>query len=128
MSREIRRVPSDWQHPRDSNGYKPLYDRSYETALQEWVKYEEEDPKPDPNYYRPKWEEEPTHHQIYEGVTEGTPVSPVFASQDEMKDWLLSEGFSEHASSKFIEIGWAPSMVFSRNKGLSGPGIHSLDH
>ena len=127
MGREIRRVPSDWQHPRDSNGYKPLYDRSYETVMKEWIEYEEP-PKPDPDYYRPEWKEEPTHYQIYETVTEGTPVSPVFASLDEMKDWLLSKGFSERASSKFIEIGWAPSLVFTPERGLSGIDIHSLDH
>jgi hypothetical protein len=105
MSREIRRVPPDWEHPKDEKGhYKPLFDR-----IHLWKKGEA------------------THYQIYEDVSEGTPVSPIFASLDEMKTWLLEQGYSEKAASKFVKYGWAPSMIFSSEKGISGIGIHSLD-
>ena len=142
MSREIRRVPPDWHHPKDENdSYYPLYDKTYARAvfnhiahslswyikhpryLREWL-----ETWPDRRYHRPRWAKgEATHYQIYEDVTEGTPVSPVFADLDEMKVWLLEEGYSEKAATMFVADGWAPSMVFAPGKGVSGIGIHSLD-
>lgn len=141
MGREIRRVPLGWEHPRDSKGhYMPLYDQTYDEALAEWeaerLKCEQ---NPDPGYtfvewygeaprqdaYRPEWEEEPTHYQIYETVTEGTPDSPVFESLSQMEAWLLQEGYSSQAAAKFVEGGWAPSFMVVNGK-VSGLGIHSL--
>jgi len=148
MSREIRRVPPDWEHPRDALGrYKPLIDRDYETALQEWWEgrqkwqrnpesdctWEEwEGSAPNPDYHRPAWSaEEATCFQVYENVSEGTPTSPVFATERELLAWLLSEGFSEHAAVKFVEHKWAPSMVINvgvdGRTQLSGLGIHAWD-
>jgi hypothetical protein len=118
-----------------------MFDKPYKEALDEWIAgYFEwkENPKdkcefwewdggpPDPDYYRGEWTEEPIYYQIYEDVSEGTPVSPIFTTLDEMKEWLLQEGFSEQAISRFIEHGWAPSFVMTP-KGMSGIGIHSLD-
>lgn len=152
MGREIRRVPSNWIHPKRNGHFIALYDEDHETAFSEWTKnnalweagkhpdqkddgydYPEhfrdwDGGSPNPKYYRQKFESEPTHHQIYETVSEGTPTSPVFESLDEMKAWLIDEGFSEHAASMFVKDGWAPSMVFSPGRGVSGIGIHSLDH
>ena len=155
MGREIRRVPPGWQHPKDKRGhYMPLYDKDYESALAEYQqrlddwdndvggersRAQEKHPDitlgewdggpPDRDYYRQKWGDDnpATHYQVYEDVSEGTPVSPVLASLKEMKGWLLSQGFSEHATDKFIELEWAPSMIFTPEKGVSGIGIHSLD-
>lgn len=102
MGREIRRVPAGWEHPCNEKGeYIP--------------KLKSEMP-----------EEDATHYQIYEDVTEGTPVSPVFETLEEMKEWLLEEGHSEKATAKFIEYGWAPSFVVTQS-GVSGLGIDSLD-
>jgi hypothetical protein len=37
MSREVRRVPADWQHPRDSSGrYIPLLGGSYSAEVSNW--------------------------------------------------------------------------------------------
>lgn len=37
MGREIRRVPMDWEHPKDERGYFiPLFDRDYESVGLEW--------------------------------------------------------------------------------------------
>lgn len=39
MGREIRRVPLDWEHPKDEHGsYMRLYDKDYESAGVEWEK------------------------------------------------------------------------------------------
>ena len=143
MAREIRRVAPDWEHPKDSDGYyKPLYDETFASASQEWQEgyaawqiepqadcpFEEWDgPAPDPEYYRPEWTREPSCYQVYETVSEGTPVSPVFVSLNEMDTWLVEQGFSAKATAAFIKGGWAPSFVFVSGHGVSGLGIHSLD-
>ena len=156
MGREIRRVPLDWQHPKRENGsYQPLYDEDYESAAAKWItnfiawdngthKDLTDDPTlktrcpyywdwnggpPDKDYHRPtRWKTDPTGYQVYENVSEGTPTSPIFETLEDMKTWLLSEGYSEHAADRFIEYGWAMSMVFTPEKGMSKTGIHSWDH
>jgi hypothetical protein len=133
--------------------FKPLFDRSYEEACAEWWKeaqawqagerpdYAGDDsPKwywdwngspPDVNYYRPEWaDEERTHFQIYETVSEGTPCSPVFATLAEVadwmcqpidrvtwpqynrgKDWQCSQGKTREQAEAFTKVAWAPSGV-----------------
>jgi len=150
MGREIRRVPSDWQHPKDVVGhYIPMLDTTFDEAFHEWAEeyelwkagnhpdqqkynpgcpfWEWHGPPPRPGCHRPEFESEPTHYQIYETVSEGTPTSPIFATLGEMKEWLIEQDYSRHAASRFINSGWAPSMIFRPDKGMSGIGIHSLD-
>jgi hypothetical protein len=130
MGREIRRVPPTWEHPKDYRGrYKPLYDRPWREAMQEWLNdysdewqtwTDEEDIESPPpaKYYRPVWIEEPTAYQMYETVTEGTPVSPVFLTIDELRTWLLEQGHSEKATDMFIKLGFAFSFVIGP-KGIT---------
>lgn len=48
---------------------------------------------PDPEYYRPAWnDEEATWFQAYETVSEGTPVSPPFATAEELIEYLATNG------------------------------------
>lgn len=81
---------------------------------------------PDPAYYRQrKWAEgEATHYQMYEDVSEGTPVSPIFASLQELEDWLVEDGdwppahwpqgpMSREAARAFCGTGWACSAVIT---------------
>lgn len=142
MGREIRRVPSDWQHPKDDDGdYKRLYDNDYHSAAREWIEafdlwrkgehpsqlesckyYWEYSNPPDEESYRERvWTaEEATAYQIYETVSEGTPVSPIFLTLDDMVDWLVTQGYSRIAAERFAESGWAPSMVMYRSsEGVS---------
>src|SRR5262245_19511161 len=91
MGRQIRSVPRDWVHPRDEDGeYIPLLDKDYATALEEYEAHPdhyEEAPKPE--FYRRSWTaEEATCFQFYESTTEGTPMSPVFETEEEMLAWL----------------------------------------
>lgn len=41
MSREVRRVPPDWQHPERQDGrdggYQPMFDETFDEALNEWL-------------------------------------------------------------------------------------------
>jgi len=128
MSREIRRVPPNWEHPKKETfdyrtgqtveRYQPMYDGSYTAAMDEWIdgymlwksgkhpsqlEYPEEtaginfaewwSSPPDHEYYHPEWtEEEATWYQVYETVSEGTPVTPPFETQDELIEYLVKNG------------------------------------
>lgn len=130
----------------ETDDYQPLYDKDYETAAQEWIAefdqwragthpqqdedckyFWEYDSPPKEEYYRSrKWTvEEATHYQIYETVSEGKPVSPVFATLDELIEWCVTQGYSRHAAESFAKQGWVPSMVMDMRRGIVAEGIES---
>ena len=139
MGREIRRVPPGWQHPKDYAGhYKSLYDRTWREAMRSWMDdygdewetwtdEEDIDPPPDPQYYRPEWSEEPTAYQVYETVSEGTPVSPVFSSLDDVRTWVISQGHSEKAADEFCRLGHAFSFMIGPGWDKVKMNIDTLD-
>lgn len=47
--------------------------------------------------------------QLWETVSEGSPVSPVFATEETFADYLRGEGYSESALRNFIKSGWCMS-------------------
>lgn len=49
--------------------------------------------------------------QVWETVSEGSPISPVFTDADGVYRWLLQQGYSQPAALAFIDAQWAPSMV-----------------
>lgn len=59
--------------------------------------------------------------QLWETVSEGSPISPVFATAEELAQWLttgVGTGTPNHpnpmpisAARKFVEAGWAPTFV-----------------
>jgi len=136
MSREVRRVPKDWKHPKDKNGnYIPLlYD--YDEDLKSWMEYKEKykkeefsEEKPNPKDYMPNWpKEERTHLQMYETTSEGTPISPVMETPEELARWLADNKASVFADMTasyddwfaMIKAGWAPSAVVGPNGMISG--------
>ena len=149
MGREVRRVPPDWEHPRDSKGnYMPMYDETFEEAAAQWkadFSKWESDPDsrgdhdcefweydgnpPDREYYRPKWpEESATHYQMYEDTSEGTPISPVIATPEELARWLVDNKASAFADQtatyeEWLRVcngGWAPSAALTENGIISG--------
>lgn len=146
MGREIRRVPRDWEHPKDKDGhYIPMFDKEYDEAARKWMDelvaweekgrsraegmyYWEWGPPRRDTYRKRSWtEEEASCYQVYETVTEGTPVSPVFESRGEMKEWLIAQGYQDGAAQRFVDLGWAPSLVFNADTGSVRMDIHSLD-
>lgn len=169
MGREIRMVPKGWEHPRDGGSFKPLYDEDYQTACRSWwadaVKHHT-DPRfapggttelpdgmdqwwwdwnsgpPDEKHYRMPFASPADHFQIYETVSEGTPCSPVFATQEEMIDWMCQpidrgspynggedwqcmQGRSRAAAEAFVRAGSTPSFMFLPSVGLVD-GVESL--
>ena len=144
MSREIRRVPPHWEHPKDDRGqYRPMYQKSYKKAAEEWLsnailwsqgKHPEQKPEytywwewssspPDKEYYAPYEESETTWFQLYEDVSEGTPITPPFETKAELVDYLVEHGdfwkgepWDRKRAEKMVEQGWVPSGVFTDGK------------
>lgn len=133
MGYEVRRVPPNWEHPKDSetDEYLPLYDQDYESKLAEWRHnqglwnqgkhpYQSEewcDPNrpfadyceesPDPSSYRRAWlPGEATAYQIYETVTEGTPVSTVFLTEADLCAWLIDDEWTAEEAIDIIKRGY----------------------
>jgi hypothetical protein len=164
MGREIRRVPADWEHPkgmmRYGYDYLPMHDENFEDALKEykvnkrlWNKKQHPDQlsgiatgstfidwfgeEPDPAYYRPYKDEEGVWFQAYQTVSEGTPVTPVFATLQELEDYLVDVGemagtkynqkYSRSAAHAFCLEGFAVSFVVSSEHGVES-GVEALKH
>ncbi|NIS53103.1 MAG: hypothetical protein GWN94_18685 [Phycisphaerae bacterium] len=137
MGRELRMVPPDWEHPKDEKGHHiPLF-CGYSDRLAEWDKYrkthsEEEaiewmGHRPEPEWYMPEWTpEEATHYMMYEDTSEGTPISPAFATPEELARWLADTGASAFADQgasyeawlNTIQRGYAFSAAFSLSTGM----------
>lgn len=140
MGREVRRVPADWQHPKDKDGeFFPLYGRPYEVDASEFMEMattkglqEAVDwfgSAPDKKDYMPSWPDaERTHYMMYETVTEGTPISPAFETPEELAHWLADtnasafgrQGASYEGWLRVCRGGYAPSMVICNGVLQSG--------
>lgn len=140
------------------NEYRPMYDRRFDKTFTEWLSdfdrirsgelsdierecyplgladwLQDEGNPPDPAYYRPYSDDEATWFQVYETVSEGTPVTPPFATREELVAYLVKHGdfwqqkrwqegdrfmqpeppgYSREAAEKFVMgSGYAPSMI-----------------
>jgi len=69
------------------------------------------------------WEEElPPEgegYQLWETVSEGSPISPVFPTKETFVDYLVTQGYSREAALNFVEHGWAPTMMVRGGKILN---------
>jgi hypothetical protein len=159
MGREIRMVPANWQHPkemrydhllgREVETYKPLHD-DRATALQSFAADIEKKGLaeaidyhgggPQSCRYVDFEGQEPTWFQVYETVSEGTPVTPPFETQEELVEYLVANGdfwdqqrrsegrsvipcepWSRKQAESFVYGGgWAPSLVVDNGRVMSG--------
>jgi len=76
------------------------------------------------------WEEEdpPVGEgwQLWETVTEGSPVSPVLPTREAFVDWLVKSGQTRKAAEAFTAEGWCPSGMIVDGKvyeGIESVGI-----
>ncbi len=156
MGREIRKVPPNWDHPKSMRSwgredFTPMYNQTYADAVREWkngyAKWEAgERPSymqatdeywdyagspPDAEYYRPWSDDEATWFQVWETVSEGTPVTPPFATREELIDYLATNGdfwdqkrgdgpWPRANAEKFVTSGWAPSLIVA-NGTIAAP-------
>ena len=101
MGIQIVRVPPGYQHPTASDG--EYLDGAHLELL---------------------WHmsaEQKSCFQIYQNVSEGTPVSPIFRSKEELSQWMVAQGEPQEAAAAFLELGHAPSLVISSSGPMSGP-------
>lgn len=154
MGHEVRRVPPNWDHPRRADGrLQPMFDETFEEASARWKEgfakweagerpchcpedcrhlqyWEWEGLPPERAYYRPWQDEEATWFQLWETVSEGTPVSPPFPTREELAAYLAehgdfwdqkrypgNSGWGIECARAFIEQGWAPSFIVSKSDG-----------
>lgn len=153
MGREMRMVPANWEHPKQegwSDGrLQPMYDQTFEMAAKEWKDgfaawergerpsycsddsrdlefWEYDSGPPERIYYRPWKDEEATWVQVWETVSEGTPVTPPFATKAELVDYLATKGdfwdqrrgdgaWPRKVAETFVESGYAPSLVVQQS-------------
>lgn len=159
MGREVRKVPADWQHPKDemTGRYVPMFDSSYEEAAFEWdegraawergefPEYASEESRtlpydqwngkrPYSGNYMPRWTpEQATHLMMYETTSEGTPISPAFATPEELARWLAdnkASAFGRDTASyeSWLRVaggGFAPSAIYTPEGGLQS-GVEAL--
>jgi hypothetical protein len=55
-------------------------------------------------------------YQMWETVSEGSPVSPVFADKESFVNWLIAQGYSEGAAEQFAEVGHAFSLMIANGR------------
>lgn len=150
MGRKVRRVPADWVHPRYSDGgeYIPLHNVGYSDAATKFLRVVAEQglqaavdyfgSAPDKRCYMPDWpESERTHYMMYETTPEGTPISPAFATPEELARWLADNGANAGGGAtatyeawlRVCRGGYAPSAVILPETGFVNgvQGMHTLD-
>jgi hypothetical protein len=85
--------------------------------------------RPDPKHYMPDFPaEERTHWQMYQNTSEGTPISPVIETPEELARWLADNEASAFANQTASYEDWlstimrgsAPSAVISDSAVTSG--------
>ena len=91
MGRELVRVPPGFNHPTDQNGH-PIPGAHHAVLYEIDMRHR-------------------TAYQIYENVSEGSPVSPVFSSVDDLVSWLAGQGVAREAAEAFLKQGFVPSFV-----------------
>ncbi len=134
-------------------GYQPMFDETFAEAAAEWkaefAKWEAGE-RPDycsdeskglefweyhgappiRDYYRTYDKADATWLQVYETVSEGTPVSPPFATPEELIDYLATHGdfwdqkrgdpaWSRASAEAFVKRGFAPSLIVQNNQVIA---------
>ena len=175
MGRQIVKVPANWDHPRMTDtygrdGFQPMYDSLFSERFAEWLadfdrirsgdmsdlerecyplglgEWANDEAPPDPKYYRTWDDEEAVWWQMWETVSEGTPVSPAFETAEELIEYLAENGdfwdqsrckkpgwatlwggtpgvsaWGHERAERFVRgSGYAPSMVIVDGNAMSG--------
>jgi len=109
MGREIKRVALnfDWPMNKVWEGFQCHHCRKCDEDGYECTWKPTEPPK-GPGY------------QVWETVSEGSPVSPVFPTKEACVLWLVGHGHSEKAARAFIQEGWVVSLVVIGGRPMMG--------
>ena len=113
-----------------NGGWKPLDGKEGVKTYEEW-----NGSRPVAKDYMPRWtENEKTHYMMYEACSEGTPISPAFATPEELARWLADTnasafadiGASYEAWLRIAKGGYACSAVYTPENGLQS-GAQALN-
>lgn len=64
--------------------------------------------------------------QVWEDVSEGSPISPVFGTKEAVIDWVIKhQNASREAATAFVDDGWAPSFILSLGSRSSLTGVQA---
>ena len=156
MERELRMVPPNWQHPKYTHDIAPSSHlvgeyidlrEGYEEDWEEFAKaietkglaeaIEDHGGGPLKELYVDYQGQAPTWYQIYETVSEGTPVTPPFATKEELITYLTKNGdfwdqkrghgaYSRQAAENLVNGGYAPSGIILN--GVFYDSKQSLEH
>lgn len=115
----------DWHVGATTKAWKPKEGSALDCdTYEEWS-----GPRPQPEHYMPEWAPgEATLFVMYEDTSEGTPISPAFATAEELARWLADTGASAFADCtatyeqwlSTCKRGWAISAVMDGNGMRSG--------
>ena len=123
MGREVRRVPIDFDHPLHAvwPGFVPPDRLEAGEEADFFV------PVPPPE--GPGW-------QVWETVSEGSPISPVFATREDLIDWIVGPGAGymavggrrvrREAAEAFVDLGSVPSFTVLPD-GTVASGVEVAD-
>ena len=120
---------AEWK--RDFASWEAGTHSSWRAGLEYWeyagTPYEAE-------WYRPWQDDEATWWQLWETVTEGTPVSPPFETRAELVEYLATygdfwdnDGRGKERAGAFAEAGYAPSMMAVVSPGSPTKVLDSKD-
>lgn len=145
MLRKARRVPANWQHPKDQTGkFIPLLDgadferevSNWDAEAAKWASGEFPDEasienrklsfdewagnRPEAKHYMPIWPvDERTHYMMYELSTEGTPISPAFESPEALARWLADTKANAYAGITLDYDRWLRAIIGEDGKSVS---------
>jgi hypothetical protein len=142
----------DWSNGTMVEQYKPLFEgEKYQPSVDVWdeecakwragwrddycteesdraMEYEQwAGQRPNRDDYMPNWPaEQRTHYMMYETTSEGTPISPAFATPEDLARWLADTGASSFGRDTATYEQWlnvckgeyAPSAIFTPETGL----------
>lgn len=87
------------------SGWRPECCKDPENLAMSYEQYA--GPRPHRDDYMPDWPaEQRTHLMMYEDTSEGTPISPAFATPEELARWLADTGASAFGDSTATYEQW----------------------
>ncbi|KVV07406.1 hypothetical protein [Burkholderia ubonensis] len=94
-----------------NGGWQPLDEKERAMSYADW-----DGERPNPEHYMPQWSgEQATHLMMYEDTTEGTPISPAFATAEALARWLADNGASWFAGEGVSYDAWLSIIQNSSN-------------
>lgn len=110
-------------------GERPSYCEGKSASLEYW---EYNGAPPDREYYLPDSIGARTWFQVYETVSEGTPITPPFATKAELVAWLCANKdfwnygpMTRAQAEAFVKDEWVPSMIIKDGVITQGMEISS---